>query len=214
MQDGSAQRGAAPRPCPVCASQSHQLLYRQRFAKFAAGSIGDGYDVVACAECGMCFASGLPPSDRFAQYYADSSKYDRGAEGGALSERDVQRYADHAGFVAAHLVDRDMPILDVGTAAGGFLVALRDAGFTRPFGVDPSPDAICVARDTFHLEVAVGGLSAAGALGSEFGLVSYVAVLEHVLTPREQISGGHEPASARRLHLRQRAGCRCLPRPP
>lgn len=175
------------RPCPVCASHSHELLYRQRFAKFAAGSIGDGYDVVACVDCGMCFASGLPPSDRFAQYYADSSKYDLGAEGGTLSERDVRRYEDQAGFVAAHLDSRNTPILDVGTATGGFLVALRGAGFTRPFGVDPSPDAVRVARDSFGLQVIVGGLSAAETWGHEFGLISYVAVLEHVLSPREQV---------------------------
>ena len=181
----TTERGA--RPCPVCGSMSHELLYRQRFAEFAAGSIGDGYDVVACVDCGMCFASGLPPSDRFAQYYADSSKYDLGAEGGKLSQRDVQRYADQAGFVAAHLQDRKMPILDVGTATGGFLVAFRDAGFARLFGVDPSPDAARVARETFDLDVIVGGLSAAESWGHAFGLVSYVAVLEHVLTPREQV---------------------------
>ena len=186
VQDVMAERTLTPRPCPVCGSLSHQLLYRQRFARFAAGSIGDGYDVVACGECGMCFASGLPPSDRFAQYYADSSKYDLGAEGGKLSERDVQRYADQAGFVAAHLDDRDTPILDVGTAAGGFLVAFREAGFTQLFGVDPSPDAVRVARDEFDLDVAVGGLSAAESWDRGFGLVSYVAVLEHVLSPREQ----------------------------
>lgn len=175
------------RPCPVCGSSTVERLYPQRFASFAAGSIGDGYDVVACGECGMCFAAGLPEPGRFAQYYADSSKYDLGADGAQLSDRDVQRYADQAGFVAAQVVDRGWPILDVGTAAGGFLQALRDAGFERPYGVDPSPDAVRVARDEFGLEVAVGGLDAAESWGHEFGLVSYVAVLEHLLEPREQV---------------------------
>jgi 2-polyprenyl-3-methyl-5-hydroxy-6-metoxy-1,4-benzoquinol methylase len=137
--------------------------------------------------CGMGFATGLPDEQRFSQYYADSSKYDLTAEGAQLSALDVGRYADQAGFVAAHVVDRTVPVLDVGTATGGFLVALRDAGFERPFGVDPSPDAVRVARDSFALDVAVGGLDEAKAWGHEFGLVSYVAVLEHVLEPREQM---------------------------
>ena len=175
------------RPCPVCGSLSSDLLYRQRFASFAAGSIGDGYDVVACRECGMCFATGLPDPQRFARYYADSSKYDLGAEGAQLSASDVQRYADQAGFVATHVVDRSLPALDVGTATGGFLQALREAGFQRPYGVEPSPDAVRFARDELGLEVAVGGLDAARTWGHKFGLVSYVAVLEHVLDPREQV---------------------------
>ena len=135
----------------------------------------------------MCFATGLPDQQRFAQYYADSSKYDLTAEGAQLSARDVDRYADQAEFVAANVADRTLPLLDVGTATGGFLVALREAGFERPFGVDPSPDAVRVARDAFSLDVAVGGLDEARAWGQEFGLVSYVAVLEHVLEPREQV---------------------------
>ena len=76
------------RPCPVCGSSSSEQLYRQRFESFARGSIGDGYDVVACNGCGMCFATGLPDQQRFAQYYADSSKYDLSAEGARLSARD------------------------------------------------------------------------------------------------------------------------------
>jgi SAM-dependent methyltransferase len=179
--------GHPVRPCPGCGSLSHDLLYQQRFEHFAEGSITDAYDVVACRICGMCFATGLPDQQRFAQYYADSSKYDLTAEGAQLSARDVDRFADQARFVAATVVDRTLSVLDVGTATGGFLVALRDAGFKRPYGVDPSPEAVLVARDAFGLDVAVGGLNEARAWDLEFGLVSYVAVLEHVLEPREQV---------------------------
>jgi SAM-dependent methyltransferase len=182
-----APSGQPTRPCPVCGSVQHEVLYKQRFEHFTAGSITDAYDVVVCRACGMCFASGLPDGQRFAQYYADSSKYDLGAEGAQLSVRDIDRYSDQARFAAAHVVDRTVPVLDVGTATGGFLVALREAGFERPFGVDPSPDAVRVARDAFNLDVIVGGLDEAKAWGYEFGLVSYVAVLEHVLEPREQV---------------------------
>ena len=175
------------RPCPVCGQLEIELLYPQRFAPFAPGSIGDGYDVVACTGCGMCFATGLPDEQRFARYYADSSKYDLSASGSGLLATDIQRYADQAEFVAAHVTDRSMPVLDVGTATGGFLQALRAAGFERPYGVDPSPDAVRVARDELGLAVAVGGLDAAESWGDEFGLVSYVTVLEHVLEPREQV---------------------------
>jgi len=135
----------------------------------------------------MCFATGLPDEQRFAQYYADSSKYDLSGEAARLSARETQRFATQAAFVAAHVTQRDEPVLDVGTATGGFLQALREAGFRRPYGVEPSPDAVRVARDELGLDVAVGGLDEANAWGHKFGLVSYIAVLEHVLEPREQV---------------------------
>ncbi len=186
-QAKSARVEQPSRRCPVCGSALHDVLYEQRFEHFAAGSITDAYDVVVCRTCGMCFATGLPDQKRFARYYADSSKYDLAGEGAQVSAQDLQRYADQAEFVAAHVVDRTVPVLDVGTATGGFLLALREAGFERPYGVDPSPDAVRVARDELGFDVAVGGLDEANAWGHKFGLVSYVAVLEHVLEPREQV---------------------------
>ena len=142
--------------------------------------------MVACTACGTCFASGLPDEKRFATYYADSSKYDLGGSGAGLPESEVERYASQAEFVAANVADLAAPALDVGTATGGFLRALKAAGFERPFGVDPSPDAVRVARDEAGLDVVVGGLDAAEAWGHTFGLISYVAVFEHLLDPRGQ----------------------------
>ncbi len=176
----------ATRRCPVCGASSTELLYRQRFASFAKGSLGDGYDVVACGACGTCFASGLPDERRFATYYADSSKYDLSASGASLSAADIDRYAGQAEFAAANVMDLAAPALDVGTATGGFVQALTAAGFERAYGVEPSPDAVRVARDEAGLAVAVGGLEAAAAWGHDFGLISYVAVFEHLLDPRGQ----------------------------
>jgi SAM-dependent methyltransferase len=134
----------------------------------------------------MCFATGLPDQTRFAEYYADSSKYDLSGSAAGLLATDIERYSDQAKFVADSVAERSAPVLDVGTATGGFLLALREAGFERLFGVDPSPDAVRFAREQLALDVAVGGLDAAESWGHKFGLVSYVAVLEHVLEPREQ----------------------------
>jgi SAM-dependent methyltransferase len=171
------------RPCPVCGSVLHDVLYRQRFEHFAAGSITDGYDVVACRTCGMCFASGLPDQERFSDYYDQSSKYDLSAEGAELSSFDVERYADEARFLAAHVVDRTGPVLDIGTATGAFLAALRDLGFTSVHGVEPSGEATHTARETHGLDVITGDARAASARSAGFAVVSLVAVLEHLVDP-------------------------------
>ena len=171
------------RPCPVCGSVLHDLLYAQRFEDFAAGSITSAYDVVACRMCGMCFASGLPDQARFSEYYDRSSKYDQMAEGAEVSPFDTKRYADGARFIAAHVADRTGPVLDIGTATGGLLVALRDLGFTSVHGIEPSPEAARKARETHGLDVIAGDARAARTWTSGFAVVSLVAVLEHLVDP-------------------------------
>lgn len=179
--------GRPIRPCPVCGSLVHDVLYQQRFEEFAAGSITDAYDVVACRACGMCFASGLPDQTRFSEYYDQSSKYDLSAEGAEVSSFDAKRYEDEARFIAAHVVDRAGAVLDIGTATGALLVALRDIGFTSVHGVEPSPEAARKARETHGLDVIAGDARAAKAWTAGFAVVSLVAVLEHLVDPGQAL---------------------------
>ena len=178
-----ASSGQRRRPCPVCGSVQQEVLYEQRFEHFAAGSITDAYDVVACSTCGMCFASGLPDQTRFSEYYDQSSKYDLGAANAELSSFDAERFADEARFIAANIGDRTGSVLDIGTATGGLLVALRDLGFASVHGVEPSPDAARVARDTHGLDVVAGDVETAKASRTRYSVVSLVAVLEHLVDP-------------------------------
>jgi 2-polyprenyl-3-methyl-5-hydroxy-6-metoxy-1,4-benzoquinol methylase len=182
-QDARGRGGRLVRRCPVCASTEHDLLYQQRFEDFAAGSITDAYDVVACRRCGMCFASGLPDEARFSEYYDQSSKYDLSAEGAELSAFDAQRFGLEARFVADHVPDRAASILDVGTATGGFLVALRDLGFANVHGVEPSEDAARIARERYGLDVVTGDATAARPPEGGFDVVSLIAVVEHLVDP-------------------------------
>ena len=175
--------GRPIRPCPVCGSVLHDVLYEQRFEAFAAGSITDAYDVVACRTCGMCFASGLPDEARFSEYYGQSSKYDMSAAGAKATSFDVQRHKEVAEFIAANVADRDGPVLDVGTATGALLLALREEGFTSVHGVEPSPDAARKAREAYGLDVIAGDARTAKRWPDGFAVVSLVAVLEHLIDP-------------------------------
>ena len=176
--------GAFPkRACPVCGSEEQDLIFGQRFERFTSGSIGDGYDVVACGACGACFASRLPSRARFDEYYGAASKYDLGATDGQLCAHDAARFESLAEWVSAHVTDRAQPVLDVGTATGGFLKTLREQGFSSLRGVDPSPQAVRLAREERGLDVKVGGIDEARTWGSRFHLICFCAVLEHVLDP-------------------------------
>ena len=131
----------------------------------------------------MCFASDLPDQRRFTEYYEQSSKYDLSAEGAELPRVEIERCANEARFIAAHVADRTGPVLDIGTATGSLLVALRDIGFTSVHGVEPSAEAARVARETHGLDVIAGDSRAAQAWGASFAVVSLVAVLEHLVDP-------------------------------
>lgn len=183
-RDGSVRPA---RPCPVCASTDHELLYEQRFESFAAGSITDAYDVVACCSCGMCFAAGLPDARRFADYYGQSSKYDLSAENAEISTFEADRYAGEAEFIAASVADRSVPVLDIGTATGPLLIALQDHGFSNVHGIEPSADAARKAREVHGLDVREGDAGSATSWGLEFGVVTLVAVLEHLIDPVEAL---------------------------
>lgn len=167
----------------MCGSEEQDLIFGQRFERFTSGSIGDGYDVVACGACGACFASRLPSRARFDEYYGAASKYDLGATDGQLCAHDAARFESLAEWVSAHVTDRAQPVLDVGTATGGFLKTLREQGFSSLRGVDPSPQAVRLAREERGLDVKVGGIDEARTWGSRFHLICFCAVLEHVLDP-------------------------------
>ena len=183
---------APPRACPVCGSEEQDLIYRQRFERFASGSIGDGYDVVACGACGACFASRLPGQARFDEYYEAASKYDLGATDGQLCAHDAARFESLAEWVSEQVPDRTRPVLDVGTATGGFLTQLRGLGFSSLRGVDPSPQAVRLAREEHGFDAKVGGVDEAQTWGSRFHLICFCAVLEHLLDPRAAIRAAVE----------------------
>jgi len=152
----------------------------------------------------MCFASGLPDQTRFYEYYDQSSKYDLGGAGAALSSFDAERFADEARFMAANVGDRTGSVLDIGTATGGLLVALRDLGFTSVHGVEPSPDAASVARERHGLDVIAGDVGTARASATQYSVVSLVAVLEHLVDPAaalRDISGLLAPDGLLYLHV-------------
>jgi Methyltransferase domain len=107
------------------------------------------------------------------------------AEDAQVSEFDAKRYEEGARFIADHVPDRAGPILDIGTATGSLLVALRELGFTSVHGVEPSAEAARRARETYGLDVIAGDVkTAAKAWDEGFAVVSLVAVLEHLVEPR------------------------------
>lgn len=168
------------RVCEICGGSARLPIYRQDFLAVSEGSILSGYDVVACTDCGFCFADDIPAQTVFDAYYERMSKYEYGDQAGAQNNFGLERFPAAARFIAAHLPDRNRTILDIGCSNGGMLHALREAGYPRILGLDPSPACTEAARRLYGIEVAAGTLFAPPPGLCRFDLVVLGAVLEHV----------------------------------
>lgn len=170
----------SPRLCSVCSSTQQQLLYPRRFTRLSEALI-EGYDVVACLNCGFCFASRIPSQDAFDDYYERQSKYEHDNRGGSQSEYDTRRLPFAVSIISEWMPAREARILDIGCANGGLLAELKKNGYENVFGVDPSPACAATAGDLYGIEVMVAPISKIPASIGKFDLVIFGSVLEHII---------------------------------
>jgi SAM-dependent methyltransferase len=168
------------RACPVCGESEKAVLFEQRFQGIEGGSLLAGYDVVACRACGFCFANNLPDQAGFDDYYREMSKYEYQERGGQLSEYDRRRFPETARVIAGFLPDKTSRILDVGCSNGGLLQSLKEQGYVRLLGIDPSPVCAETARDLYGIRVLTGDLKTLPEGIGPFDLVILGSVLEHI----------------------------------
>ena len=107
-----------------------------------------------------------------------STRYSQ--RGGAESEFDTRRLALIANILAPHLPSPDARILDVGCASGRLLANLRERGFDRVVGLDPSPACAAAAARLYAIDVKTMTLGEMAGTGKHFDMVIMVGVLEHL----------------------------------
>jgi SAM-dependent methyltransferase len=168
------------RRCPICENVEAELLHTQKFILPEAHPLSEGYDVVCCCECGFVYADTSITQDEYDLYYTNYSKYEdnKTATGGGETPWDRKRFDETASFISSFLPDRETGIFDIGCANGGLLKAFKELGYTKLFGVDPSPACIENVRRS-GIDAQVGSLSDP----LNFGLYNCILmshVLEHV----------------------------------
>lgn len=168
------------RCCAICGSGRKKPLFHQNFAGGPEGSLLTGYDVVVCAECGFGYADGIPGQPDFDEYYQRMSKYEYEHEGGRLSDFDSRRFPVAAEFIKEFAPRLDATVLDIGCSNGGMLLALRQIGYTRLLGLDPSLRCAETAERLYSIRVVQGTLSQLPPGLGRFDVVLLGAVLEHV----------------------------------
>jgi SAM-dependent methyltransferase len=73
-------------------------------------------------------------------------------------------------------------LLDIGCGAGGYLSAMKALGW-KVLGIDPSPQAARIARDSYGVPVKVGVLETTGLADGSIAVITMVHAIEHVPDP-------------------------------
>jgi len=170
----------AVRACPICENVEVELLHTQKFVLPEGHPLSAGYDVVCCCKCGFVYADTAVTQDEYDLFYAKYSKYEdnKTATGGGETPWDRKRFDETASFISSFLPVRQTSILDIGCANGGLLKSLKELGYTKLFGVDPSPACVENVRRS-GIDAQIGSLSDP----LKFGLYDCILmshVLEHV----------------------------------
>ncbi len=179
MKQNSIEQQWSPRGCEVCGGNHTHLLHPQRFVTLSEGSLLTGYNVVACDNCGFCYADHLPEQEVFDRYYRDMSKYEQPIGTVTESEYDLARFA-----LTVEQIRRFTPptarIAEIGCATGLLLSRLNKAGYQNLLGIDPSPACCRVATEHYKIPSKRAALSDdLGAEGS-VDLLILIGVMEHI----------------------------------
>ncbi len=170
----------APRGCEVCGGHESVLLFEQRFLSMSEGSLLSGYNVVACKQCGFCYADRLPDQGAFDQYYRDMSKYEQPSGTGKPSGFDEERFRLTVEKIRHLLPDSNARITEIGCATGSLLAQLKQSGYTRVAGLDPSPVCSRLANELYQVPVQCGALSDNLIPTGSVDLLILIGVMEHI----------------------------------
>jgi SAM-dependent methyltransferase len=127
----------------------------------------------------MCFADRIPRQDVFDRYYEVMSKYESPQRAPDEHDPSWRRLLDVVPYVE-RAVRPDDSVLEIGCASGQLLHVLKQRGFSRLAGIDPSPMCARTARECYGLAVESGTFSSLASRGAEVDCVILIGVLEHL----------------------------------
>jgi len=151
--------------------------------------------LVQCTQCGLVYQNPRPTPAEIGEHYP--LEYESYADVVVGKKRNwlLQQALDHGSRKRVRFVTRHKPqggrLLDIGCAAGAFMLGMEAHGGWQTFGVELSEDVALLARSRHGLEVLPGTLEQASFGDAVFDAVTMWDVFEHL----------HDPAgSLREVH--------------
>jgi len=113
------------RSCPVCGSKRHENIRQIEMELPEGVPLPQAYYVVACCQCGCCFADTSASQEAYDLYYSRYNNY----SGQDANKTFSSTFLSIMSFVKNRFFSVSA-ILDIGFGKGELLLHLREAGFT------------------------------------------------------------------------------------
>lgn len=167
--------------CDLCGADNPEVIFE---GKDRLHKLPGTFPVVMCRECRLIYVNPRPDSQTLSYYYPNEySPYDQGRGLIGYLKKTLRN-------IEAKRIARRIPkagrVLEVGCAAGDLLVPLSARGLYAA-GIEMSPHAATVARETHGLSVHTGTLFDANFEKGSFDAVVMRHVVEHFPSPRQAL---------------------------
>lgn len=173
------------RNCPLCGHEG-VAIYNNVMA--AVGPFDLSYEIRSCPHCQSVFSDKLAPKIDYDRYYSTMSKHDWAP---VAENSDSGRCHRHLAEMIAEVAPLDSQIVDIGCGTGHLLYCLKNMGYTRLIGIDPSPQSRHMAKQFFDLDHIYTGFIDTiddGNFLADCDVCCLTGVLEHLYAPLEQIA--------------------------
>jgi len=169
--------------CDLCGADDSEPLLD--LDDILAGTTPDHFRLVRCQRCGLRYLNPRPVAEELARFYPeDYAPFTR--RGIAARVRDRQRRRDVASLW--RYLGPPARVLDVGCGTGDLLRAIRDCGNPEVLGIEPSAQAVRIARERWGLDVRQGDLHAVRLPPASVDTVLLSHVIEHLPSPSDTLA--------------------------
>jgi 2-polyprenyl-3-methyl-5-hydroxy-6-metoxy-1,4-benzoquinol methylase len=168
--------------CPVCGSGeseplfsvTHQQSNVLRILKLTEDETA--VNIVECKNCGHKYMTPVIREELMNRYYSilNSEFYHSEKE---IYNQNVREYEDYSRIIQQF--KKEGSVLEIGCGNGFLLKTLENIGYDC-HGVEPSPAAFGYAKHTLNLDVENKFLSESSFFNSEFDVVIFIDVAEHI----------------------------------
>jgi len=143
-------------------------------------------ELVQCVECSLVYQNPRPTPAEIGEHYPPEyvSYVDHASEkkrSWLLQQAIEYGFRKRQRFITRH--KKGGSLLDIGCAAGTFILGMRDLKNWQVAGVELSEDVAAMARERYDLNVFSGTLENAAFEDEQFDVVTMWDVLEHVHDP-------------------------------
>lgn len=167
------------RVCEICGDTARIALYTQHFIAPSISGNHQGYTVVCCDRCGFTFADNIPNQTFFDSYYSNERFFQNNEKTARSTHGEVDRRVRFSLDMVVSNTSKSQRILDIGCYDGELLSGLKKRGYKKIVGLEPSGEAVALAKKKYGVDIIQGSLFDTPDLGT-FDYIVITHVLEHI----------------------------------